>query len=124
MKIIIDMNLSPQWVSVLKSGGHEPIHWSQVGASNAPDREIMEWAHTNNHVVFTHDLDFGAILAATDANSPSVFQIRTQDISPKTLSGIVLSSLKQFEERLNEGALVSVNEEQARARLLPLKRQE
>ena len=124
MKLIIDMNLSPQWVSVLKSGGHEPIHWSQVGVSNAPDREIMEWARTNNHVVFTHDLDFGAILAATDANSPSVFQIRTQDISPKTLSGIVLSSLKQFEERLSEGALVSVNEKQARARLLPLKRQE
>jgi len=124
MKIIIDMNLSPQWVSVLKSGGHEPIHWSQVGASNAPDREIMEWARTNNHVVFTHDLDFGAILAATDANSPSVFQIRTQDISPKILSGIVLSSLKQFKERLAKGALVSVNEKQARARLLPLKRQE
>ena len=124
MKIIIDMNLSPQWVLVLKSGGHESIHWSKVGASNAPDREIMEWARTNNHVVFTHDLDFGAILAATDANSPSVFQIRTQDISPKTLSGIVLSSLKQFEERLNEGALVSVNEKQARARLLPLKSQE
>jgi len=124
MKIIIDMNLSPQWVSVLKSVGHEPIHWSQVGASNAPDREIMEWARTNNHVVFTHDLDFGAILAATDANSPSVFQIRTQDISPKTLSGIVLSSLKQFKERLAKGALVSVNEKQARARLLPLKRQE
>jgi predicted nuclease of predicted toxin-antitoxin system len=123
MKIIIDMNLSPQWVSVLKSGGHEPIHWSQVGASNALDREIMEWASTNHHVVFTHDLDFGAILAATDAKSPSVFQICTQDISPKTLSGIVLSSLKQFEERLNEGALVSVDEKQARARLLPLRQE-
>jgi predicted nuclease of predicted toxin-antitoxin system len=107
----------------LKSAGHEPTHWSQVGASDAPDREIMEWARTNNHIVFTHDLDFGSILAVTDANSPSVFQIRTQDISPKTLSGIVLSSLKQFEERLIEGALVTVSEKQARARLLPIKRQ-
>jgi len=122
MKIIIDMNLSPQWVPILKSAGYQPIHWSQVGADNASDREIMGWAHTHNHVVFTHDLDFGAILAATDANSPSVFQIRTQDVSPKTLSAVVLSSLKQFEEQLNEGALVSVNEKQARARLLPLKR--
>lgn len=74
-------------------------------------------------VVFTHDLDFGAILAATDANSPSVFQIRSQDVSPKRLSALVLSSLKQFEERLNEGALVTVNEKQARVRLLPLRRQ-
>jgi predicted nuclease of predicted toxin-antitoxin system len=122
MKIVIDMNLSPQWVPILKSAGCEPIHWSQVGAANAPDREIMEWARTNHHVVFTHDLDFGAILAATDANSPSVLQIRTQDVSPKTLSAVVLSSLKQFEEQLNEGALVTVNEKQSRARLLPLKR--
>lgn len=122
MKIIIDMNLSPQWVPILKSAGHEAIHWSEIGMPNAPDREIMEWARTNNHVVLTHDLDFGAILAATDANSPSVLQIRTQDVSPKTLSAVVLSSLIQFEEGLNEGALVTVNEKQARARILPLKR--
>jgi len=84
----------------------------------------MEWANTNSYVIFIHDLDFGAILAATDANSPSVFQIHTQDISPEALSGIVLSSLKQFEERLNEGALITVNEKQSRARLLPIKRKE
>ena len=124
MKIVIDMNLSPQWVSVLKSAGHEPTHWSQIGLVNAPDREILEWARTNKHVLFTHDLDFGAILAATDANSPSVFQIRTQDISPKTLANVALSALKQFEERLLEGALVTVDERQSRVHLLPLTRQE
>jgi len=73
--------------------------------------------------VFTHDLDFGAILASTDADSPSVFQVRAQDISPKTLAGLVLSSLKKFEERLNEGALVTVNEKQARAHILPIRKQ-
>ena len=122
MKILIDMNLSRRWAPILKSAGHEPVHWSQVGAPDATDREIMEWARANHHLVFTHDLDFGAILAASDANFPSVFQIRTQDISPKALSAIVLSSLEQFEERLIEGALVTLNEKQARARLLPLRR--
>ena len=122
MKIVIDMNLSPQWVPLLKTAGHEPIHWSQIGLANASDREIMEWARNNEHVVFTHDLDFSAILAATDANFPSVFQIRTQDVSPKKLSSIVLSSLKQFEDRLAEGALVTVNEKQSRVRILPLRR--
>jgi len=122
MKIVIDMNLSPKWVAVLKSSGHEAIHWSHIGAANAPDREIMEWARNNNYIVFTHDLDFGAILAATDADSPSVFQVRTQDISPNSLSNLVLSSLNQFEKILIEGALVTVNEKQARAHLLPLRR--
>ncbi len=122
MKIVIDMNLSPQWVPLLKTAGHEPIHWSQIGLANASDREIMEWARNNEHIVFTHDLDFSAILAATDANFPSVFQIRTQDVSPKKLSSIVLSLLKQFEGKLAEGALVTVNEKQSRVRILPLRR--
>jgi len=122
MRIVIDMNLSPQWVPILKTAGHEPIHWSQIGVANASDREVMEWARNNEHVVFTHDLDFSAILAATDANFPSIFQSRTQDVSPKKLSSIVLSSLKQFEDKLAEGALVTVNENQSRVRILPLRR--
>ena len=59
MKIVIDMNLSPQWVQVLMNAGHEAVHWSTIGAPNAPDREIMAWAQANGFVVFTHDLDFG-----------------------------------------------------------------
>jgi predicted nuclease of predicted toxin-antitoxin system len=123
MKIVIDMNLSPQWADFLKVGGHECIHWSEIGPPNAADREILLWARDNGFVVFTHDLDFGAILAATNADSPSVLQIRTQDVSPKALSAVVLASLRQFEEQLKEGALVTVNEKQSRARVLPLKRE-
>jgi len=32
--------------------------------------------------VFTHDLDFGDILAATGAEAPSVIQVRTEDTTP------------------------------------------
>lgn len=28
MKILIDMNLSPAWVSRLNQAGHDAIHWS------------------------------------------------------------------------------------------------
>lgn len=68
MKIVIDMNLSPQWIDVLMKDGHESVHWSEIGSPSASDREILLWAQSNNFVVFTHDLDFSAILAATSAN--------------------------------------------------------
>ena len=71
---------------------------------------------------FTHDLDFGAILAATDADSPSVLQVRTQDITPHGIGNLVISTLEQFEENLIKGALVSIDEKRARARLLPFER--
>jgi len=56
MKILIDMNLSPSWVSALERAGHTAIHWSRIGTPNAPDREILEWAKAEGHVLFTHDL--------------------------------------------------------------------
>lgn len=79
------MNLSPDWVKTLKKDGFDAVHWSTIGDIRAEDTEIMEWARTNNHVVFTHDLDFGMLLALTQAESPSVIQVRTQDVSPSHL---------------------------------------
>ncbi|MGD1922541.1 MAG: hypothetical protein ACFCAD_28790 [Pleurocapsa sp.] len=38
------------------------------------------------------------------------------------MSEIVLSALKQFGTELETGALVTVNETQAKARILPIKR--
>ena len=69
MKLVIDMNLSPEWVAVLQCHGWEAVHWSSVGNPRAPDAEMMAWAKTSAYMVFTHDLDFGAILAATDAQN-------------------------------------------------------
>lgn len=72
MKILIDMNLSPRWCDLFEREGWEATHWSTIGPPNATDREIMEWAAGHEHIVFTHDLDFGAMLAATGAVGPSV----------------------------------------------------
>ncbi|MBF0240776.1 MAG: DUF5615 family PIN-like protein [SAR324 cluster bacterium] len=58
----------------MENEGHEVKHWSQIGAPNAPDTEIMDWARKNKNVVFTHDLDFSALLFSTNATAPSVIQ--------------------------------------------------
>jgi predicted nuclease of predicted toxin-antitoxin system len=120
MKLLIDMNLSPEWVPVLEGEGWESVHWSRIGDLGAFDREIMEWARTNGYTLVTHDLDFGAILAATKAERPSVVQIRAQDINPYHARNLIVSALKQFKSHLDRGALVSVDETKSRARILPL----
>jgi predicted nuclease of predicted toxin-antitoxin system len=58
MKILIDMNLSPDWVDVFAGHDITAVHWSKVGDPRAEDSELMSWAPVNQHVVFTHDLDF------------------------------------------------------------------
>ena len=75
---------------------------------------------TNQAVVFTHDLDFGILLAVTQAGRPSVIQVRTQDVSPAHLGGIVVNVLKAHADALGSGALVTVDEARARVRILPI----
>jgi predicted nuclease of predicted toxin-antitoxin system len=95
MKILIDMNLSPDWVTVFAKHEISAVHWSTVGNPRAEDTVLIEWARANNCVVFTHDLDFGAVLALTEAESPSVIQIRTQDVTPAHLEKTVIDILRK-----------------------------
>ncbi len=44
MKILIDMNLTPQWEETFAQHGIKATHWSKIGPASAPDREIMAWA--------------------------------------------------------------------------------
>jgi predicted nuclease of predicted toxin-antitoxin system len=93
VKILLDMNLSPSWIACLESGGHSAVHWSSIGSPSALDTEIMAWARENRYTVFTNDLDYGALLFATAAASPSVIQIRTEDIRPASAKHAVLFAL-------------------------------
>ncbi len=121
MKVLIDVNLSPLWVEALRGGGVEAVHWNVIGDPRAKDRELMEWARSHDHVVFTHDLDFGAILAMTRSLGPSVVQIRTQDLLPDAICDRVLAVLREHDAVLEHGAVVSIDEAAARLRILPIK---
>jgi predicted nuclease of predicted toxin-antitoxin system len=75
MKLLVDMNLSPRWVGFLSTKGVDAVHWSSLGDARASDATIMRWAVEHHHAVFTHDLDFSAILATAAASGPSVIQV-------------------------------------------------
>jgi predicted nuclease of predicted toxin-antitoxin system len=120
VKVLVDMNLSPAWIPVLLEAGFEAVHWSALGEANAPDIEIMNCARKNRLVVFTHDLDFGSILATTNAGGPSVVKVRTQDITPAVAGRLITSNLQRFQVELERGALLVIEEARSRVRILPL----
>ncbi len=92
------MNLSTDWVTAFAANEIESVHWSTVGDPRAEDDEIMEYARVKNYIVFTHDLDFGTLLALTQAASPSVIQVRTQNILPNHLANTVVAVLRTNEK--------------------------
>jgi predicted nuclease of predicted toxin-antitoxin system len=120
VQLIIDMNLSMEWVSELAKHGWPAIHWSSVGDPRAEDSVIMAWAIANGRVVFTHDLDFGTMLALTHATGPSVLQVRGQDVLPEDIGPVVIAALHQHDAALAAGALVVVDAKKSRVRVLPL----
>jgi predicted nuclease of predicted toxin-antitoxin system len=120
MKFLIDMNLSPLWVPFLAGEKFEAVHWSTVGEPGAADSEILDFAASGGWIVFTHDLDFGMLLAALRTKSPSVVQVRCQDVLPTAIGDIVLRAIRTAETHLEAGALVTVDSFRHRIRLLPI----
>jgi predicted nuclease of predicted toxin-antitoxin system len=120
MKFLIDMNLSPDWVPFFADRQIEAAHWTGIGETDASDNEILAFAATNSWVVFTHDLDARALLALWKTKSPSVLQVRAQDVLPAAIGEIVLRAIDAARSNLETGALVTVDSDRHLVRLLPI----
>lgn len=88
MKLLLDMNISPDWCELFSSEGHEAVHWGTIGNPGS--------------------------------NSPSVIQIRIQDVHPYTAGNFVIENLRRFAQELETGALISIDRDRSRARILPI----
>jgi len=121
MKILVDMNLPPRWTRFLSEHGYEATHWSTEGDMRAPDSELLRWAREKGYVVLTHDLDFGLLLAMTQEAGPSVVQVRTHDVTPEAIGSVIVAALTKHADSLDRGALLSIQGQTSRARVLPIR---
>lgn len=120
MRILLDMNLSPLWVEFLQQEGFEAVHWTTIGTGAEADHFVMQWARDNGYVVFTHDLDFSALLASTKAQGPSVIQLRGQEVLPEAVGKDVARVLRMRTPEIEAGAIVTIDKISSRVRVLPI----
>ena len=120
MRLLVDMNLTRRWVEFLRQHSIESKHWSDVGEFDAGDPEIFSYARQHDFVVFTHDLDFSALLAQGRANKPSVIQIRHPKPRPQDCGPQVVQAIRAAAAELATGALLSVEPGRHRVRILPI----
>jgi predicted nuclease of predicted toxin-antitoxin system len=66
-------------------------------------------------------LDFGAILANTGANGPSVIQVRAQNVTTESLGDLVVAVIRDHAQSLEAGALITIDESTMRVRVLPIR---
>jgi predicted nuclease of predicted toxin-antitoxin system len=114
------MNLSPEWVEEFAAEKVPATHWSQMGSPRAPDDEIMARARQEGWVVLTQDMDFPQILFATAAAGPSTVLLRVGNELDAPQRQRVKTLILRAREELASGAMLVIDENKARLRLLPL----
>ena len=120
MKILVDINLSPEWLEVFAQAGWQARHWSQIGRPNADDDEIFSWAAENDHLVFTQDLDFPQILFASQGGRPSVVLLRIKNELDAVQRARVCAAIRQASASLQTGAITVIDDRRIRLRTLPI----
>ena len=119
MKVVIDMNLSPIWAKALQDQGFDALHWSSIGNESATDSMIAAWARDHDAIVLTRDLDFSKMLAIGGYARPSVVQLRFDQAPPERWAGMVAKLVSDHRQTLMAGAVIAVDESNARVRALP-----
>ena len=122
MKFLADMGLAGSTVSFLRAQGHDAIHLRDQQLQRLADEGIITKAQAEDRIILTHDLDFGRIIALTQAAKPSVITFRLNDMRSIQVNGYLAQVLAHFSQQLVAEALVSVNERGIRVRSLPIHR--
>jgi predicted nuclease of predicted toxin-antitoxin system len=99
MRLLLDQGLPHSTVHHLDAAGIESVHVGEKGLAAASDAKIIDFARQGGWIVVTLDADFHALLALSGATGAF---------------GLKVNGL--------QGAMISVTENGARIRRLPLLR--
>jgi len=120
VKFLADMPISPRTVAYLRERGHEAIRLDSLDMERAADPIVVEFAASHGFTVLTCDLDYPEIIALAHAESPSLIVFRLQDETPENINRLLGQFLPGVESQLLNGAIVTVEEDRVRVRLLPI----
>ncbi|NES00317.1 MAG: hypothetical protein F6J86_42135 [Symploca sp. SIO1B1] len=121
IRLLADMNISPQTVTFLQQQGWDIVRVAEVLPATTPDPEIMEFARREERVIVTQDLDFSTLLALGGYNQPSLITLRLSASDPDTVNQKLIKVLPGVEELLEEGCAVTIQDTNVRIRKLPIR---
>ncbi len=120
MKFLLDQGLPRSTVEHLQATGMDAEHVGNLGMARATDEAILAQATARDAIVVTLDSDFHALLALSNASSPSVIRIRIQGLKGEAVARIIGQVIEATEQDLAAGAAVTVTDRRLALRRLPL----
>jgi len=120
MKFLLDQGLPRSTVGHLEGMGLEAEHVGSLGLATASDETILAEGRDRGAVVVTLDSDFHALLALSNASSPSVIRIRMQGLKGDDTARIIRRVAEATERDLVAGVAITVTDRRLALRRLPL----
>lgn len=120
MRFLLDQPISRIVGESLKAAGHQVQHVAELSLCKAEDTVILDLAAEQGAVVISQDTDYGTLLAARHAATPSVILFRMRDGRPRVQADVLARNLSSIEEHLQRGAIVVFTEKGIRVRRLPV----
>ena len=122
MRFLLDENQSPRIADLLVEAGHDAIHVRDLDLRTSPDADVLAAAREGGRVIVAADTDFGELLAASSAGTPSVLLMRRQaGRRAHEIAALILANLEAVGEDLQSGAVVVFDDDRIRIRSLPIR---
>jgi predicted nuclease of predicted toxin-antitoxin system len=122
VNLLLDQGLPRLAVPELRRFGFDVVHAGDVGMAAATDDELLLFARREGRIIVTLDADFHALLALSNAATPSVVRVRIEGLLAQPLAALLRTVLIVCEADLRAGAMVLVDAASVRVRALPLVR--
>ncbi len=120
LSFLVDMNLSPKTVTLLRKQGLDIHRVSDILPMDSEDKQILEYAQTHNQVIITQDLDFSSLLALGGYSKPSLITFRISIPDPEKIAQTLLQLLPTIENHLFKGCVITIDDRNVRVRRLPI----
>jgi predicted nuclease of predicted toxin-antitoxin system len=121
MRFLLDENLSPKLVDLLRTAGHDVVHVRDLNLASAPDESVIAAAIMDDRVLISADTDFGSLLARSHATRPSFVLIRrASGRRAADQATLIIDNLSAVRTDLDNGAIVVLGEATLRIRRLPI----
>jgi predicted nuclease of predicted toxin-antitoxin system len=101
MKFLFDQNISHRILQLIPDTYSDSTTVKKERLINASDREIWEYAKSNDYIIVTQDSDFN------DLNSlygfpPKIIWIRTGNLKTQSIADILIDNIAEIKKFIND----------------------
>ncbi len=102
MKLLLDENLSRRIIPFLQEAFPGSTQVALLGMERASDRQVWEYARTNDFVIVSKDSDFYE-LSLVKGIPPRVVWLRTGNVTKSAITHLLVQNKDRLEQLFQEG---------------------